>query len=194
MMPACCCVEVPTLQSVHDSETRDYDEDVSTPETPRDLVYEAMQAGSSNWDTYTDLVHDRIWQDYRYRMLGTCDTDMFVQLLADRLDACFYETFMACTAVTAAYEDMQLGGLITSVHGSRTDTLKRKREDLPDDFSDTYTYPTEKAEDINDYGEQTDTVTDGRGSAEILRTFMDALKDPLDKLMAQIADLWLNMW
>ena len=193
MMPA-CCVEVPTLQSVYDSETRDYDEDVSTPETPRDLVYEAMQAQTNDWDTYADMVHDRIWQDYRYRMLGTCDKDMFVQLLADRLDACFYDTFMACNAVTAAYEDMHIGGLITTVHGTRTDTLTRKREDLPDDFSDTYTYPTEKGEDSNVYGEQTDTVTDGRGSAEIIRAFMDALKDPLDKLMAQIADLWLNMW
>ena len=193
-MTSCCCIEVPTLQSVYDSETRDYDEDPDTPETPRDLVYEAMGLQINDWDTYADMVHDRIWQDYRYRMLGTCDKDMFVRLLADRLDACFYDTFMACSAVTVAYEDMHIGGMITTVHGSRTDTLKRKREDLPDDFSDTYTYPSEKAEDTNDYGEQTDTVTDGRGSAEILKAFMDALKDPLDKLMGQIADLWLNMW
>ena len=39
-----CCIEVPTLQSVWDSETADYDEDPSTPETNRDLVYEAMEA------------------------------------------------------------------------------------------------------------------------------------------------------
>ena len=57
------CIEVPTLQSVYDSETRDYgDGDVE-----RDLVREAMDLTGSVYGDYEDAVAARIWNDYRYR-------------------------------------------------------------------------------------------------------------------------------
>ncbi len=188
------CIEVPTLQSVYDSETRDYDEDASTPETPRDLVYEAMQLTDGVYTTYEDAVAARIWNDYRYRMLGTCDTDMFVRILADRLTAEAYTAVAQIKAVTDASDTIgDTDHVVTS--GQHTDTLTHKREDLPDNFTDTYTYPSEKSEDTNSYGEH--TVTEygaGRTKAESVRAAMEAFKDPLDDLMRAISVCWLNRW
>ncbi len=186
-----CCIVVPTLQSVFDSETRDYgDGDES-----RDLVREAMALTNGVYSSYADAVKERIWNDYRYRMLGTCDTDMFVQILADRLTAEAYTAVAALDAVTTASTDVAVpGGTRTIVRGQRIDTLEKKREDLPDNFTASYTYPSEKSEDKNTYGSYTDTETDAVSTAEHLRELMDALRDPLDGLMRAISGCWLNRW
>lgn len=187
------CIEVPTLQSVYDSETRDYDEDSDTPETPRDLVYEAMNLTGGAYGAYEDAVAARIWNDYRYRMLGTCDTDMFVRILADRLTAEALTAVMQMDAVTAATTITDADHVVTS--GQHTDTRTHKREDLPDNFTDTYTYPSEKSEDTDSYGEH--VVTEygaGRTKAEAVRAAMEAFKDPLDDLMRAISGCWLNRW
>ena len=185
-----CCIEVPTLQSVYDSETRDYgDGDVA-----RDLVSEALTLAGSVFGDYEQAVYNRIWSDYRYRMLGTCDEDMFVQLLADRLTAEAFTTVAQIEAVSGASDSLiDPDHVVTS--GQHTDTLKRKREDLPDNFTDTYTYPSEKTEDTNDYGEHVMTEYGaGRTKAEAVRAAMEAFKDPLDDLMRAISGCWLNMW
>lgn len=188
-----CCIEVPTLQSVHDSETAVYDEDVG--EVPRDLAAEAMTLTGGAYGSYADAVVSRIWNDYRYRMLGTCDKDMFVRILADRLTAEAYTAVASMDAVTAASADVaELGGTRTVVRGQRTDTLTREREEMPDDFSTVYTFPSEKSKDTNAVGTQTDTETDGVSTAARLRDLMDALRDPLDSLMYAIRECWLNRW
>lgn len=199
-----CCIEIPTLQSVWDSETADYDDDPSTPEVNRDLVYEAltlMENGAGDtpadiFDSYTGAVYNRIWQDFRYRMLGTCDEDMFVRILADKLFAESYAAIAQMQMVDAAVSSGYLvvpGKVVESQQ--HTDTFKRKREDLPDDFSDTYTYPSEKSEDTNDYGTHAVMEMGPNGTvSEALRDAMNALKDPLDDLMKKISGCWLNRW
>ena len=204
-MSSCgCCVEVPTLQSVYDSETRDYDDDPLTDPSPRDLVFEALTltengAGDTPadiFDSYTGAVYNRIWQDFRYRMLGTCDEDMFVRILADRLFAESYAAIAQMEMVDASVSSGYLvvpGKVVESQQ--HTDTFKRKREDLPDDFSDTYTYPSEKSEDTNDYGTHAVMEMGPNGTvSEALRDAMNALKDPLDDLMRRISGCWLNRW
>ena len=188
-----CCIEVPTLQSVHDSETAVYDEDVG--EVPRDLAAEAMTLTGGAYGSYADAVVSRIWNDYRYRMLGTCDTDMFVRILGDRRTAEAYTAVASMDAVAAASADVTvLGGTRTVVRGQRTDTLTREREEMPDDFSERWTYPSDKSKDTNAVGSQTDTETDGVSTAARLRDLMDALRDPLDSLMYAIRECWLNRW
>ena len=196
-----CCIEVPTLQSVYDSETRDYDEDGT--DDPRDLVYEAMQSENMSGDTVADIfdsyagaVYMRIWQDFRYRMLGTCDLDMFVRMLSDKLLSESYAAIaqMQMVGDTTGAGYLTVPGRVVE-SGQHTDTFKRKREDLPDDFSDTYTYPSEKAEDTNDYGQHTVMEMGPNGTvSESLRDAMNALKDPLDDLMRAISGCWLNRW
>lgn len=190
-MTACgCCIEVPTLQSVYDSETRDYGDG----DEERDLVREAMDLTGSVYGDYEDAVAARIWNDYRYRMLGTCDEDMFVRILADRLTAEGYTAVAQMDMVTAAASTItDPDHVVTS--GQHTDTLTHKREDLPDNFSDTYTYPSEKSEDSNAYGEHVVTEYGAdRTKAEAVRAAMQAFKDPLDDLMRAISGCWLNRW
>ena len=199
-----CCIEIPTLQSVWDTETRDYDNDPLTDPSPRDLVFEAMTlmenaAGDTVadiYDSYTGAVMNRIWQDFRYRMLGTCDTDMFVRILADKLFAESYTTIAQMEMVAAAVSSTYLSvpGKVTEVQ-AYTDTHTHKREDLPDDFSDTYTYPSEKSEDTDDYGQRVVLELGPNATvSEALRDSMNALKDPLDDLMRKISGCWLNRW
>ena len=184
------CIEVPTLQSVYDSETKDYGDG----DEERDLVREAMDLTGGVYTDYEDTVAARIWNDYRYRMLGTCDEDMFVRILADRLTAEAYTAVAQIEAVAAASATIgDADHVVTS--GQHTDTLTHTREDMPDNFSDTYTYPSEKSEDSNTYGEH--VVTEygtGRTKAEAVRAAMEAFKDPLDDLMRAISVCWLNRW
>lgn len=188
-----CCITVPTLQSVSDSETAVYDEEVG--EVSRDLVYEAMQLTDGAYGDYENAVAARIWNDYRYRMLGTCDEDMFVQILADRLTAEAYTAVMSIEAVT---EGMALGTLLggkrTVVRGSREDSVDTEGEEFPDSFNANYTYPSDRSKTTQNYGEQTDTETDYRSGPQLIRETLDALKDPLDDLMRNISGCWLNMW
>lgn len=192
-MSSCCnCIEVPTIQSVYDSETAEY-----TPGTPvnRDLVHEALAVTDGAYGSYETAVHDRIWQDYRYRMIAGCDEDTWVQVLGDRLAAEAYSAVAVMDAATnAATTVTNPADTRTIVHGSRTDTLGRTREDLPDNFTSDYTYPTERGEDSNQYGSQTDTETTNRSVARQLRELMEDIKDPLDDLMRAIAGCWLNRW
>lgn len=188
-----CCVEVPTLQSVYDSETAVYDEDVG--EVPRDLVAEAVTLTDGLYGDFADSVAARIWNDYRYRMLGTCDEDMFVRILADRLSAEAYTAVMGMQAVAEASElGTLLGGKRTVVRGSREDSVDTEGEEFPDNFSAAYTYPSDRSKTTQNYGEQTDTETDYRSGPQLIRETLDALKDPLDDLMRNISGCWLNMW
>lgn len=185
-----CCIEVPTLQSVYESETRDYGDG----DEERDLVREAMALTGSAYGDYEDAVEARIWNDYRYRMMGTCDTDMFVRILADRLTAEALTAVMQMDAVTAASATIaDADHVVTS--GQHTDTRTYTREDMPDNFSANFTYPSDKSEDSTVYGEH--VVTEygaGKTKAESVRAAMDAFKDPLDDLMRAISVCWLNRW
>lgn len=187
-----CCIEVPTLQSVYDSETRDYGDG----DEERDLIREAMALTGSVYGDYEDTVEARIWNDYRYRMMGTCDTDMFVRILADRLTAEALTTVMQIEAVNEAVES----GYVTApgkivISGEHTDTLARTREDMPDNFSANFAYPSDKSEDKNTYGQHTVSELGVNGTvAEDLKRSMEAYKDPLDDLMRAISVCWLNRW
>lgn len=191
-MSRCETIEVPTLQYIHDTETAVYDEDIG--EVPRDIVLEALAHTEGAYGDFESAVHDRIWNDYRFRMFGTCDADMFARILGDRLSAEAYTAVMSIQAVVDMTDRTLLGGLRTITRGSRTDTRNSTDEDLPDNFAAAYTYPTARGSDTNVYGEQTDTETDMRGSAELARETMDALRDPLDALMRAISGCWLNRW
>ncbi len=191
-MSCCKCIEVPTLQSVYDSETAEY-----TPGTPenRDLVLEALALTGGAYSTYETAVHDRIWQDYRYRMIASCDEDIWVQVLGDRLTAEAYSAVAVMDAVAAVGSNVaDPADTRTIVRGARTDNLGTTDEDLPDNFTASYTYPTSRGTAKNEYGSQTDTETTNRSAARQLRDLMDDIKDPLDDLMRHIADCWLNRW
>lgn len=192
-MTCCDTIEVETIQHIYDSQTVEIEgEDV-----PRDVVDEAMgMMVSVDFGVFASVVHDRIWSDFRLRMIGSCDTDTWVQLLADKLDSIGMVYYTRMQAITAVEDLTDIGGVITRVYGTRTDTGKGINEEMPDTKSlqTDITYPSTKAHSENVKGEQTDTEHDSGSAAEHLSKFYDALRDPLDDMMRDLSVLWMNMW
>lgn len=178
-----CCIEVETIQHIKDTQT-------DAMNNPRDVISEALAVWNS-YGSYTSKIHDRIWQDYRYRMIGSCDVDRWVQVLGDRLGA-LAEVYTGRLSMQASVTP-DLGGAITRTYGERTD--RSVSEDMPDTASpdtDPYTYPSDRNRSVK--GSQTDTEHDSGSSAGHLREYYRDLQDPLDDLMRDIDNLWLNRW
>ena len=187
-------IEVETLQNVLDTQTMD---DGNGNDIPRDMVTEAMgKMVSMDFQTYTAVIHDRIWEDFRYRMIGSDDVDLWVQLLADKLDAIGMVYYVRMTALTGVDDISAVGGTVTRTYGSRTDSSEGITEDMPDTSSlqTSITYPDSKTHGESVKGEQTDYEHDSGSAAEHLSDLYDALRDPLDDMMRDLAPLWMNMW
>ena len=182
-----CCIEVETIQHIKDTQ------DVNG--TPRDVISEALAVWNS-YGTYTGAVHDRIWMDYRLRMIGSCDVDRWVQLLGDRLGA-LAEVYVGRLDMQATVITPDMGGTITRVYGSRKDDTSSVTEDMPDTstpLTDTYLYPSTRGKSETNKGSQTDTEHDSGSTAEHLKNYYRDLKDPLDDMMRDISEFWLNRW
>ena len=187
-------IEVETLQNVLDTQTMD---DGNGNDVPRDMVTEAMgKMVSVDFGVFADPIHDRIWADFRYRMIGSDDVDLWVQLLADKMDAVgmvYYNRMLAAASVDNIAE---LGGTVTRTYGSRTDSSEGISEDMPDTSSlqTSITYPDSKTHGESTKGEQTDYEHDSDSAAKHLSDLYDALRDPLDDMMRELAPLWMDMW
>ena len=193
-MSCCDCIEVETIQHIYDSQTVD---DGNGNDIPRDVVAEAIDGMTNDWESYAQQVHDRIWQDMGDRMIGSCDVDMWVKMLTDRMDAVFFTNMVRFDATTAAISDgLHTGGTETRVYGQRVDSGEGVSEDMPDtsSISTAITYPSSKSKSENTKGEQTDTVTDMGSSAEHLKDYYETVRDPFDWLMKDLESLWLNAW
>ena len=187
-------IEVETLQNVLDTQTMD---DGNGNQIPRDMVTEAMgKMVSMDFQTYTAVIHDRIWADFRYRMIGSDDVDLWVQLLADKLDAVGMVYYVRMMALTGVDDLSDIGGTITRTYGSRTDSSENVSEDMPDTKTllSSITYPSGKDHGEATKGEQTDYEHDSGSAAKHLSDMYDALRDPLDDMMRDLAPLWMDMW
>ncbi len=187
-------IEVETLQNVLDTQTMD---DGNGNDIPRDMVTEAMgKMVSVDFGTFTDPIHDRIWADFRYRMIGSDDVDLWVQLLADKMDAIGMVYYNRMLAMASVDNIAELGGTLTRTYGSRTDSSEGVSEDMPDTSSlqTSITYPDSKTHGESTKGEQTDYEHDSDSTAKHLSDFYDALRDPLDDMMRELSPLWMDMW
>ena len=219
-----CCIEIETIQHIKDTQ-------LDSSNNPRDVISEALNVWNA-YGSYTSKIHDRIWQDYRYRMIGTCDVDRWVQILGDRLGA-LSEVYVGRLSMQATVTTPDMGGVLTRTFAQRIDTVDRDahddtidypartdttnniNEDMPDTASpdtDPYTYPSNRSKTSNGigahkdtygYGKQKDTLTyaahtdtehDTGSTAEHLKEYYKDLTDPLDDLIRDIGNLWLNMW
>ena len=168
-----CCIEVETIQNIKDTQTVNG--------TPRDVISEAL-AIWNKYGTYTGAVHDRIWQDYRRRMIGSCDVDRWVELLGDRL-AALSEVYVGRLSMQATVVTPDMGGTITRTFAQRIDTVDRDAyddtidypartdttdsvsEDMPDTASpntDPYLYPSNRSKSSNGLGAHKDTYGHGK--------------------------------
>lgn len=182
-----CCIEIETIQHIKDTQT-------DAMNNPRDVISEALAVWNS-YGSYTSKIHDRIWQDYRFRMIGSCDVDRWVQVLGDRLGA-LAEVYVGRLDMQATVTTPDMGGVITRIYGSRKDSNSYVSEDIPQTavLNSSYTYPSNRGKNELDKGSQTDTEHDTGSTAEHLKQYYRDLTDPLDDLMRDISELWLNRW
>ena len=188
-----CCITAETIQHIYDTQTME-DGAISS-------VVPVITQALDSWgyyDSFTQLVHDRIWQDYRYRMISSCDVDYWVECLGDYLAAIslvYCERLQVTQNVLT--DGLEVGGIRTSVYGAREDENNGVSEDMPDTstpLSSSYTYPATRSKSKLNKGEQTDTHTDESGTSEHLRKFYENTRDPLDDMMKDISKFWLNRW
>ena len=177
------CITVETIKHIKDTQ-------IDQNGNPRDIISEALAKWNS-YGLYTQAVHDRIWQEYEYRMIGSCDVERWIGAFGNYL-ATIAEVYVGRLSMQASVTP-DVGGLITRTYGERTD--KGVSEDMPDTASpdtDPYTYPSARNSMIK--GTQTDTEHDSGSSAEHLSEYYKNLKDPLDDMMRDISKYWLNLW
>ena len=182
-----CYLEVETIQRIKETQL-----DASL--NPRDVVTEALNVWNS-YGTYTSKIHDRIWQDFRYRMIGSCDVDRWINVLGDRLGA-IAEVYVGRLDMQASVV-ADLGGIITRTYGARKDDANSVSEDMPDTstpLTSSYIYPSTRGKSETNKGSQTDTEHDSGSSAAHLKDYYRDLKDPLDDMMRDISEFWLNRW
>lgn len=183
-----CCIEIETIQHIKDTQ-------LDASNNPRDVITEALNLWNS-YGTYTAKVHDRIWQDFRYRMIGSCDVDRWVTVLGDRLGA-LAEVYVGRLTMQATVVTPDLGGVITRTYGARKDDAAAYSEDMPDTsvpLTDPYLYPSNRSKSETNKGSQTDTEHDSGSTAGHLKEYYRDLTDPLDDLIRDIENLWLNRW
>lgn len=182
-----CCIEIETIQHIKDTQTVNGQ--------PRDVITEALGVWNS-YGAYTAAIHDRIWMDYRLRMIGDCDVDRWVQLLGDRLGA-ISEVYVGRLTMQATVTTPDMGGTITRVYGARKDDAASVSEDMPDTstpLTSSYLYPSARSKNETNKGQQTDTEHDSGSTAAHLKEYYRDLTDPLDDMMRDISELWLNRW
>ena len=73
-----CCIQNDTPQSIYDEGNDYYPKETDIFEEIFDTAYSTL--------TYEELMKAALWHTYRYRMIGSCDTEEWVQVMADRLD------------------------------------------------------------------------------------------------------------
>lgn len=177
-----CCIEVETIGHIKATQTVNGQ--------PRDVISEALAKWNA-YGTFTQAVHDRIWQEYEYRMIGSCDVDRWVGALGNFL-ATISEVYTGRLSMQATVTP-EIGGIITRTYGERTD--RSVAEDMPDTASpdtDPYVYPSDRSKIVK--GVQTDTEHDSGSTAGHLKEYYDDLRDPLDDMMRDLAPYWLNSW
>ena len=182
-----CCIEVETIQHIKDTQTSNGN--------PRDVISEALAVWNS-YGTYTGAIHDRIWMDYRLRMIGSCDVDRWVQLLGDRLGA-LAEVYVGRLDMQATVVTPDIGGTITRIYGARKDDAASVTEDMPDTstpLTSSVLYPSTRGKSETNKGSQTDTEHDSGSTAAHLKEYYRDLTDPLDDMMRDISEFWLNRW
>ena len=73
-----CCIQIDTPQSIYD-EGNDY--------YPKETdIFEEIFTAAEGSFTYGTLMQAALWHAFRYRMISSCDTEEWVQVMADRLD------------------------------------------------------------------------------------------------------------
>lgn len=189
-MPICCAgFRVDTIQSLMDD--------------GRDVLTEIVNMSDI---TDKELCAKALLSFYRYRMIGSCDVERWVQAMTDRanLDSDRWNTvFMIYRNGTPSQIAIDLNDRVRTVTESGSSTVKdstsAEREDIPETAdAATSKYLSEREGSKRDVtGSDDRNVTEKERNGlpyELLGRAMDSVRDPYDEWARRFDDLFLRMW
>lgn len=122
-----CCIEVETPQSILDDDNLD--------------VFSVIL---TNYGTYKQTCSDYLWEMYRYRMLGSCDRNRWIQAAKDRADFLLHKYGVIFDGITGAdLSIIEAGGYVM--------TTESQSEDLPQTTADATEYLSDRGRVVQTY-------------------------------------------
>ena len=189
-MPICCAgFRVDTPQSLMDA--------------GRDVLTEIVNASDI---TDKEQCAKALLNLYRYRMIGSCDVERWVQAMTDRanMDSNRWNTvFSLYQSSMPTIDPNDLNERVRTVteseNSSMTDNTDVEREDIPETAdAATSKYLSEREGSKRDVtGSDNRSVTEKERNGleyELLGRAMDSVRDPYDDWARRFDDLFLRMW
>lgn len=188
-MPICCAgFRVDTIQSLMDE--------------GRDVVTEIVNASDI---TDKEMCSKALTNLYRYRMIGSCDVERWVQAMTDRanLNSDRWNTVFSLYQSMPTIDPNDLNERVRTVTESGSSTVKdntsAEREDIPETAdAATSKYLSEREGSKRDVtGSDNRSVTEKERNGlpyEVLGRAMDSVRDPYDDWARRFDDLFLRMW
>lgn len=157
-----CCITVETPDSIKTSDNVD--------------VFETVV--SASYGSYRQICMDRLWQLYRYRMIGSCDRAFWLQCMKDRADLILPKYGTIFDAYSAAdFSEMEAGGY--------TMVTESQSEDMPQTTADTTEY-------LSNRGKVTQTYTPKElADYEAVGKFGNEFYDPWTRWAYEFESLFL---
>lgn len=143
---------------------------------------------------------------YRYRMIGSCDVERWVQAMTDRANHDsdrWNSVFMIYRNGQPSQIAIDLNDRVRTVTESGSSTVKdnmsTEREDIPETANAaTSKYLSEREGSKRDMtGSDNRSVTEKERNGleyELLGRAMDSVRDPFDEWAKRFDDLFLRMW
>ena len=126
-----------------------------------------------------------LWSTYRYRFIGSCDVDSWIEVMKDRYSLIVREYDMKLRAYTAMVAAVSVNGADLSA-GSSESTVTTENEDTPD-TADTGTKYLSTRTTVKANGK----TYDGLQSVTV-RDWMDGVaRDPLRDFAREFDDLFM---
>ena len=179
-----------------------------------DTIQSLMDAGR---DVLTEIVNASVINEkeqcnkallnlYRFRMIGSCDVERWVQAMTDRanLDSdrwntvfSLYQSYMPTIDPNDLNERVRT--VTESENSSMTDNTDVEREDIPETAdAATSKYLSEREgtdRTVTGSGDRNVTEKERNGLPyEVLGRAMDSVRDPYDDWARRFDDLFLRMW
>lgn len=189
-MSICCAgFTVDTIQSLMDA--------------GRDVLTEIVNASDIN---EKDLCKKALLNLYRYRMIGSCDVERWVQAMTDRanMDSDRWNTvFMIYRNGQPSQITIDLNDRVRTVTETGSSTVKDNTSAEREDIPETADAATSKYLSAREGSKRDVTGSDNRSVTEkerngleyeLLGRAMDSVRDPFDDWARRFDDLFLRMW
>ena len=187
-----CCLQIDTPQSIYD-EGNDY----YPAET--DIFEEIFTVAEGNF-TYETVMQDALWHAFRYRMISSCDTEEWVQAMADRLNLIGPKWDAIIDKIDgvdlADLKELHYQRVIqrTAIDGTEGDVRTRKyeHEKLPQTATTTTKYLDSRDDTTDKYAPNTQDTEDYDEERDLAAITFTKMMNAYPNIMLKFCDEFEN--